>query len=66
LRADDYQLVIRDDRLRDPAIKAFRNWILAAAREPLAGIETPLRPGMSQGAKREPVRAARRAIRAAK
>jgi DNA-binding transcriptional LysR family regulator len=40
LRADDYQLVIRDDRLRDPAIKAFRDWILAAAKEPLAGIET--------------------------
>src|SRR6201996_9408259 len=36
LRADDYQLVIRDDRLRDGAIKAFRSWILAAAKEPLA------------------------------
>ena len=43
LRADYYQLVIRDDRLRDPAIKAFRGWILAAAKEPLASIETPLR-----------------------
>jgi len=40
LRADDYQLVIWDDRLRDPAIKAFRSWILAAAKEPLASIET--------------------------
>jgi DNA-binding transcriptional LysR family regulator len=35
LRAEEYQLIIRDDRLRDPAIKAFRSWILAAAREPL-------------------------------
>jgi LysR family transcriptional regulator, glycine cleavage system transcriptional activator len=33
LRADDYELVIRDDRARDPAVAAFRNWILAAARE---------------------------------
>jgi LysR family transcriptional regulator, glycine cleavage system transcriptional activator len=39
LRADDYQLVIRDDRLRDPAIKAFRGWILAAAKEPLPSIQ---------------------------
>lgn len=37
-QADDYQLVIREDRLRDPAIKAFRSWILAAASEPLAGL----------------------------
>lgn len=43
LRADDYQLVISQDRVRDPAIKAFKNWILAAAKEPLANIETPLR-----------------------
>ena len=43
LRADDYQLVIRDDRLRDPAIEAFRSWILAAAKEPLPSIETLLR-----------------------
>jgi LysR family glycine cleavage system transcriptional activator len=63
-RADDYQLVIRDDRLRDPAIKAFRSWILAAAREPLAGIETPLRPGISQAAKRGSGRPGRRATRA--
>jgi LysR family transcriptional regulator, glycine cleavage system transcriptional activator len=41
LRVDDYQLVVSEDRVRDPAIKAFRSWILAAAREPLAGIETP-------------------------
>ena len=60
-RADDYQLVIREDRLRDPAIKAFRSWILAAAREPLAGIETPL---MSQGVKRGTRRPGRRATRA--
>lgn len=37
---DDYQLVIPEDRLRDPAIKAFRSWILAAAKEPLSGSET--------------------------
>ena len=66
LRADDYQLVIRDDRLRDPAIKAFRSWILAAAREPLAGIETPLRPGISQDAKRGPARPSRGATRPSK
>ena len=42
LRSDDYKLVIRDDCLRDPAIKAFRGWILAAAREPLASTETPV------------------------
>jgi DNA-binding transcriptional LysR family regulator len=34
LRADDFQLVIPEDRLRDPAIKAFRSWILATAKEP--------------------------------
>lgn len=55
LRTDDYQLVIRDDRLNDPAIKAFRGWILAAAREPMASTETPLRQdipaGSSRGAK---------------
>jgi LysR family transcriptional regulator, glycine cleavage system transcriptional activator len=39
LRADDYQLLIREDRLRDPAIKAFRSWLLAEAAKPLAGIE---------------------------
>jgi len=52
LRADEYQLIIRDDRLRDPAIKAFRSWILAAAREPLAGIENPLRQNRSEAAAR--------------
>jgi hypothetical protein len=52
LRADEYQLIIRDDRLRDPAIKAFRNWILAAAREPLAGLENPLRQNRSEAAAR--------------
>jgi LysR family transcriptional regulator, glycine cleavage system transcriptional activator len=41
LRDDDYQLVIREDRLRDPAIRAFRSWILAAAKKPLAGLEKP-------------------------
>jgi LysR family transcriptional regulator, glycine cleavage system transcriptional activator len=53
LRADDYQLIIRDDRLRDPAIKAFRSWILAAAREPLVGIENPLRHNRAAGAARK-------------
>ena len=43
LRDDDYQLVIAEDRRRDPAIKAFRSWILAAAKEPLAGHETAAR-----------------------
>jgi LysR family glycine cleavage system transcriptional activator len=38
-RADDYQLVISEDRLRDPAIMAFRSWILSEAAEPLRGIE---------------------------
>jgi LysR family glycine cleavage system transcriptional activator len=37
LRDDDYQLVIHEDRLRDPAIKAFRSWIRAAAKEPVTG-----------------------------
>ncbi len=32
LRADDYELVIKDDHAHDPAVAAFRNWILAAAR----------------------------------
>ncbi len=36
LRADDYQLLIREDRLRDPAIKAFRSWLLAEATKPLS------------------------------
>jgi len=38
-RADDYQLLIPEDRLRDPAIKVFRSWILSEAREPLAALE---------------------------
>jgi LysR family transcriptional regulator, glycine cleavage system transcriptional activator len=53
LRDDDYQLVIRDDRLRDPAIKAFRGWILAAAKEPLTGIKTPARRNPSTGSGRK-------------
>ena len=52
LRADDYQLVIRDDRLRDPAIRAFRSWILAAAKEPLPGNETPFRQNQPTGSPR--------------
>jgi DNA-binding transcriptional LysR family regulator len=30
-RADDYELVISEDRLTDPAIRAFRNWIVRMA-----------------------------------
>jgi hypothetical protein len=56
LRADDYQLVIRDDRLRDPAIKAFRGWILAAAKEPLVGIETAFRQNPPAGSPRRRTR----------
>ena len=41
LRADDYQLLIRQDRLRDPAIKAFRSWVLAEAVKPIATVERP-------------------------
>jgi LysR family transcriptional regulator, glycine cleavage system transcriptional activator len=37
LRADDYQLVVRRDRLADPAVRAFRTWILAAAKGKRAG-----------------------------
>lgn len=33
LRADDYALVINKDRARDSAVRAFRNWILAASKE---------------------------------
>jgi DNA-binding transcriptional LysR family regulator len=33
-QADDYQLVIPEDRLRDGAIKTFRGWILTEAAEP--------------------------------
>jgi LysR family transcriptional regulator, glycine cleavage system transcriptional activator len=56
LRADDYQLIIPDDRLRDPAIKAFRSWILAAARESLASLETPLRQNHPAGSPRKRTR----------
>jgi DNA-binding transcriptional LysR family regulator len=38
-RADDYQLLISEDRLRDGAIKAFRSWILKEAAEPAAGVD---------------------------
>jgi LysR family glycine cleavage system transcriptional activator len=51
-RDDDYQLVISEDRVRDPAIKAFRSWILAAAKAPLAAIETPVRRNPATGAGR--------------
>jgi LysR family glycine cleavage system transcriptional activator len=56
LRADDYQLVIRDDRLRDPAIEAFRSWILAAAKEPLPSTETPFRQNHPTGSPRRRTR----------
>jgi DNA-binding transcriptional LysR family regulator len=39
-RADDYQLVLPEDRLRDPAIKAFRSWILMEATAPLADLDS--------------------------
>jgi LysR family transcriptional regulator, glycine cleavage system transcriptional activator len=39
LRADDYQLLIPQERLRDPAVKAFRSWLLAEAREPPRSVE---------------------------
>jgi LysR family glycine cleavage system transcriptional activator len=38
LPADDYQLVTRDDRRRDPAVQAFRAWILAAANDSVASV----------------------------
>jgi LysR family glycine cleavage system transcriptional activator len=53
LRAGDYQLVTRDDRVRDPAIRAFRSWILAAAKEPLANVETPIGQNHPTGTKRK-------------
>jgi DNA-binding transcriptional LysR family regulator len=56
LRADDYQLVISEDRVRDPSIEAFRSWILAAAKEPLAGIETPVRRNLQAGARHKRTR----------
>lgn len=56
LWAEDYQLVVRDDRLRDPAIKAFRSWILAAAKEPLAGIKTSFRENPPAGSPRRRTR----------
>jgi DNA-binding transcriptional LysR family regulator len=59
LRADDYQLVIRDDRLRDPAIEAFRSWILAAAKEQLPSIETPSRQNHPAGSPRDAQRSDR-------
>lgn len=38
LQADDYQLVIRDDRAGDPAVRAFRAWILGAAKDSVASV----------------------------
>jgi LysR family transcriptional regulator, glycine cleavage system transcriptional activator len=55
--ADDYQLVIRDDRSRDPAVRAFRAWIVTAARESVAsmrmGIETNTEHNHAIGSKRK-------------
>jgi DNA-binding transcriptional LysR family regulator len=51
LHADDYQLVIREDRLRDPAIKAFRSWILAEAATSLPVADKAAPPG-SRGKRR--------------
>lgn len=48
LRADDYQLLIPEDRLRDPAIKAFRGWVLAEAAEPLSDLGKPSRQNRSR------------------
>jgi LysR family transcriptional regulator, glycine cleavage system transcriptional activator len=53
LLADDYQLVISDDRVRDPAIRAFRSWILAAAKKPLAVTETSSRQNHTTRSKRK-------------
>lgn len=52
LRTDDYQLVIRTDRASDPAIQAFRSWILAAAKESAAGLETSSRRNLTSRGKR--------------
>jgi LysR family transcriptional regulator, glycine cleavage system transcriptional activator len=43
LRADDYELVVRDDHARDPAVAAFRNWILAAAQETAGAARAKMR-----------------------
>jgi DNA-binding transcriptional LysR family regulator len=48
-RADDYQLVIPEDRLRDGAIKAFRGWILTeAAATPQPRMDKALSPKKSR------------------
>ena len=49
LLASDYQLIIRDDRVRDPAIKAFRSWILSAAD---AAKDIDVHEDFSMGARR--------------
>ena len=51
LLANDYQLILRDDRVRDPAIKAFRSWILAAADEASKTIHRPVQQDFSMGAR---------------
>lgn len=52
LRADDYELVIREDRARDPAVAAFRNWILATARESAGASNGAAAPVRSRRARR--------------
>lgn len=51
LRADDYELVVRDDRARDPAVAAFRSWIIAAARESGASGSGAAAPARSKRAR---------------
>jgi LysR family transcriptional regulator, glycine cleavage system transcriptional activator len=64
LRADDYQLVIREDRMNDAAVRAFRDWILGAAKEPIAGfptgVEAPFRYDRGAAPKARLARARRR------
>ena len=55
-RADDYQLVIPEDRLRDPAIKAFRSWVLKEAAEPPTGIDKPPRQRQPDESRRKQAR----------
>ena len=55
-RADDYQLVISEDRLRDPAIKAFRSWILAEAAAPPASIDRLSRQRQAPLSRRKQIR----------
>ena len=55
-RADDYQLVIPQDRLRDPAVKAFRSWIITEAATQPTDIDGAVRRNYaaSSGARVKP------------